>query len=184
MIQKLTLIVATIVVAIFALSSETYAQDTIAESSAQISSAKTLEQSETQTELKKLAMQRVLSRYNSVLVDEVNTFVATSYKYDLNPYLLVSISGLESYFAHLMVDGTYNAYGWRGGWHYFTSWEDGIETISKSLRENYYNQGAATVYDVGRKYAESPTWAIRVERFMGEFEAEEAKIQSALSITL
>lgn len=127
--------------------------------------------------IKKKTMQNILERRNSVLVDHVDSFIQGSMEYDLDPYLLVSISGLESSFAKAMIPGTYNAYGWGSGKIHFESWNDGIMTISRSLRENYYNKGADSVADVGRKYAASKTWSVRVESFMRQFYAEEMRVR-------
>jgi hypothetical protein len=133
-------------------------------------------------EVQKRTIKTILAKYNSDLTDQADSFLQASYKYDLDPYLLVSISGLESGFGRAMIDGTYNAYGWGSGTIYFTSWEDGIEKISAGLRNNYYNRGAKTVADVGRVYAASPTWAVRVEGFMNIFKREEVRQKELLSV--
>lgn len=131
---------------------------------------------------KRVAIQNVLRRYDSDLIVYADAFVESAYRHDLNPYLLVSISGLESYFGRFMVPGTHNGYGWGGGYIEFESWEDGIETISAALRRNYYNKGAETIHDVGRKYAESPTWSVRVSFFISQFEQEEAKVRQIITV--
>src|SRR3990167_3752522 len=82
------------------------------------------------------AIKSVLKKYNSKLEHYSYAFVDASIKYDLDPYLLVSIAGLESYFGRLMIEGTYNGFGWGSGTIYFESWEDSIENISRSLRYN------------------------------------------------
>lgn len=132
--------------------------------------------------IKKITLKRVLGRYNSVLAEKADSFVQVSTKYDIDPYLLPSIAGLESYFAKYMIKGTYNAYGWGGGKIAFNSWDEGIDTIGKTLRERYYDRGAETVSDVGRIYAESPTWAVRVQYFMGQFYTEEARARQVLTL--
>lgn len=154
-----------------------------AESSVAAPSAKLTEINDNSDEtVRKVTIEAVLSRYDSPLLGSASSFVNSANRYQLDPYLLVSISGLESYFGNMMVDGSYNAYGWGGGWIYFESWEDGIETISKGLRENYYDRGAQNLDQVGAMYAESPTWSVRVAGFMRLFEAEEQKIRSAVLI--
>ena len=133
-------------------------------------------------DIKVATIKSVLTKYNSSLVDQSNHFVDAAIKYDLDPYLLVSISGLESYFARFMIPGTYNGFGWGSGTIYFDSWQDSIYTISEKLHTNYYGQGAITVDDVGRKYAESPTWSIRVKYFMSVFKQEENRIKNSYNI--
>ncbi|MFQ5452282.1 MAG: hypothetical protein ACE5DQ_01845 [Candidatus Paceibacterota bacterium] len=187
MVKKLILIVAIAFAALFN-TRAVQAQEDIADDSAKIQSqAEQFPEAGINTQeyqLQRAAMKRVLERYDSQLVDQVDSFLASSYQYDLDPYLLVSISGLESYFARYMVQGSYNAYGWGGGWIYFKNWEDGINTISRALRENYYNKGAASVHDVGRIYAESPTWSVRVQNFMNQFYKEEKVLKESLTVLL
>ncbi len=48
--------------------------------------------------------------------------------------------------------------------------------MAHGLRVNYINKGAKNIYDIGHIYASSPTWAIRVEKFMGEFYNEEQSV--------
>lgn len=127
--------------------------------------------------LKQRVIEKVLTRYNSQLVGEADTFVKYAYEYNIDPYLLISISGLESFFGRHMIPGNYNAWGWGGGYIGLESWDNAIHTISKALRENYYDKGAQNIDDVGRKYAESPTWSVRVQYFMDQFYKEEAKMQ-------
>ena len=128
--------------------------------------------------IKRQAMRNILSRRDSVLVNHVDSFLQGSRTYQLDPYLLVSISGLESSFAKAMIPGTYNAYGWGGGRIAFKNWNDGIMTISCSLRTQYYNKGAQSLSDVGRRYSESATWTVRVNSFMQQFYAEETRVRS------
>ncbi len=67
----------------------------------------------------------------------------------------------------------------------FSSWNEGIETISKGLRENYIDKwGAKDVYQIGKLYAASPTWAERVDRCMQKIDEFAAKDPSSLSISL
>ena len=133
-------------------------------------------------DIKIATVKSVLTKYNSDLTDQSPHFVDAAYKYDLDPYLLVSISGLESYFGRFMIPGTHNGFGWGSGTIYFDNWQDSIYTISQKLRTNYYDKGAVTVDDVGRKYAESKTWSVRVKYFMTVFKQEENKIKNSYNI--
>ena len=58
----------------------------------------------------------------------------------------------------------------------FDSWAEGIDTVGAGLRKGYLNKGALTVEDIGPIYSESPTWAIRVNYFINQFEREEEKM--------
>lgn len=154
----------------------------VKDSSAKLSGISTSEASEKYHLVRRKAMMSVLEKRNSQLVHHVDTFLRASYEYDIDPYLLVSIAGLESSFAKRMIHGTYNAYGWGSGHITFKSWEDGIVTISKALREKYIARGATSVHAIGRIYAASPTWANRVTGFMNTFYREEAKYRSVVAV--
>ena len=126
---------------------------------------------------KKLAIKRVLEKYDSTMVKTADAFINTASTYDLDPYLLPSIAGLESFFGRFTMPGSYNPFGWGRGLIPFKSWEDSIETVGKGIRENYINKGAQTVDEIGIIYCEGNTWAGKVKFFMNEFKAEEEKIQ-------
>lgn len=123
-------------------------------------------------DLRAQALKNVLEKYKSPLADSADEFVSYADKYFIDWRLLSAISGVESTFGHSMIDGSHNAYGWGGGRIYFTSCEDGINKISKSLRENYYERGADTVYKIGPIYAANPHWAARVSVYMDEIDRE------------
>jgi len=120
-----------------------------------------------------------LQKYNSPLKDVTYDFVKNSDAYNLDWKLVAAISGVESTFGKFIPYKSFNAWGWGVYEHnviYFSSWAEGIEKVSKGLRENYIDKwGANNVYQIGRIYAASPTWASRVEYFMqkmSEFEMQ------------
>lgn len=170
------LITGFILLLFFSFTSIAHAVDSVHEPSAMISQGGDTDASR-EALLKKRVISRVLSKYNSTLTDQADVFVDTAIKYDIDPYLVVSISGLESFFGRFMVPGNYNAWGWGGGYIGLESWENAITTISKALHERYYGRGAQTLADVGRIYAESPTWAVRVQFFIDQFYKEESRLQ-------
>ena len=124
--------------------------------------------------------------FNSPLTEEAKHYVYYADLYGIDWKLLPAISGLESTFGHHHIRGTHNAYGWGSGRIYFSSWREGIQVISKSLRERYYDRGATEPYSIGPIYAESPTWAVRVSGFMNQIEQEHIKLssQKAMAISL
>ncbi len=134
-------------------------------------------------------LEAYLKSYNSPLAQNAKTFVATADKYNLDWRFVAAISGVESTFGHQIPYGTYNAWGWGiygDNMYWFASFDEGIEIISKGLREQYINEwGAQDTYQIGRIYAASPTWASRVEYFMQsikEFELKNPAISLSLSI--
>ncbi len=129
--------------------------------------------------VKRRVLTKVLEAHNSPLVGSVDAFMATCTSYSLNCYLLPSITRLESSFGQFTHPGSNNPFGWGGGYILFPSWADAIQTVGKGLRYDYIDRGADTIDAIGRKYAASPTWSIRVERFIAEFERlEEASLQA------
>jgi len=64
---------------------------------------------------KKLAIKRVLEKYDSDMAEVTDSFINTAVTYDLDPYLLPSIAGLESFFGRFTMPGSYNPFGWGRG---------------------------------------------------------------------
>lgn len=134
-------------------------------------------------------LKKYLEQYNSPLAKHAEVFVKEADENDLDWRLLASIAGVESTFAQQLPENSYNAWGWGiygDNIYYFKSYDDGIKTISKGLRENYINKwGAKDVYEIGRIYAASPTWADRVTYFMEEIEEfEKENPAESLSLSL
>ena len=110
-------------------------------------------------------------------------------KYNLDWKLVAAISGVESTFGQQIPYSSYNGWGWGiygDNLIRFSSWTECIETVSKSLREDYADKWKAEdVYQIGRLYASSPTWASRVTYFMNniqEFALSNSKDSLSLSL--
>ncbi len=125
--------------------------------------------------VKRKAMTEVLKRYDAPLLSEVDSFLEACSTYDLDCYLLPSISGVESTFGRFLIPGTFNPFGWGRGLLSFTSYNQTIMTVGKALRERYIDKGADTVDKIGRIYCEGDTWSGKVKFFMAKFEEEEKK---------
>jgi len=121
--------------------------------------------------------------YQSPLAPYADFIVKTADDYSLDWKLVPAIAGVESTFGKFIPYNSFNAYGWNNGDFYFENWQEGIEVVSKNLKENYIDKwGAKTVGEIGAIYAPpSPFWAGRVAYFMGEIEAFEP---SSLQFTL
>lgn len=125
--------------------------------------------------LKRKAMTEVLKRYDAPLLSEVDSFLDACETYNLDCYLLPSISGVESTFGRFLIPGTYNPFGWGQGAIAFTSFNQTIMTVGKALKENYIDKGADTVDKIGRIYCEGDAWSGKVKFFMNKFEEEEKR---------
>lgn len=134
-------------------------------------------------EQKRKVIETVLRKYNSPLADSADSFVTACLKYNLNCYLLPSIAGLESTFGKFIAPGSYNPFGWGGGYIMFNDWNEAIDTVAAGLRTNYIDKGAESIEEVGRIYSESTTWSQRVRIFINEFERAERE-QKQLQLAL
>jgi len=134
-----------------------------------------------------------LKRYNSPLVPHAKTFVEEADKQHISWKWVVSIAGVESYFGQQIPPYSYNGWGYGvygNNVRNFASWDDGITTVSKALRDDYLNKwGATNIYEVGHIYAADPAWANKVTHFITELDAFEKDFETrdsntSLSISL
>jgi hypothetical protein len=98
-------------------------------------------------------------------------FMDAGQTYNLDPRLLVAISGIETNFG-TQDCAAENAWNWE--WHGpcrspFRSLNDGIITVSKFLRRNYLNKGYNTVALIQKKYCPGNAgWASTVTTFRNQ----------------
>lgn len=115
-----------------------------------------------------------LLQYDSPMAPYAKDFVKYADEYNLDWRLVASIAGLESGFGLHIPYKSYNGWGWGvygDNVINFTSWSDGIETISDGLRTAYLKDiEYSDPYIIGPTYAASPTWAQRVTYFMNRME--------------
>ena len=130
-----------------------------------------------------------LEKYDSPLAPYAQDFVASADKYNLDWKLVAAIAGNESTFGKAVPYNSYNAWGWGvygDNVIRFSSWSEGIDTISQGLRVRYMDAwGGQTVYDIGRVYASSPVWADHVTFYMNQIQAHALKdTKNTLSLSL
>ena len=87
--------------------------------------------------IKKLVIKKVLSKYDSLLQNQVDSFIDACVEYQLDCYLLPSITGVESFFAKFIYPQSNNPFGWGKGLIMFENWQSAIKTVAKGLKENY-----------------------------------------------
>lgn len=134
-------------------------------------------------------LREYLESYDSPLAPHAATFIQEADKHDLDWKLVPAITGLESYFGHMIPPYSNNGWGYGvygNNVRYFQSWDEGIEVVTKALKEEYIvNRGARNVYEIGSTYAADPNWANKVVRFMNEIESFESHYKNTtVSISL
>lgn len=123
---------------------------------------------------RKQKLEAFLASYNSPLAGFAQELIDTADKYGLDWRLIPAITGVESTFGRQIPYNSYNAYGWANGAYKFTSWEQSIGIVAKTLKEKYFDRGLDTTAKIGRVYAPpSKTWANKVNYFMEKIDSFE-----------
>ena len=117
-----------------------------------------------------------LIRHGSVLASFSEQFVFVADKYQLDFRLLPAIAMQESNGGKKMPKDSFNPFGY-GIYGVtslnFSSFEEAIEKVGKSLRVDYLNQGLSTPFEIMTKYTPQSVekggpWAINVNQLMYE----------------
>ena len=109
-------------------------------------------------------------------------FADLSLEYGVDPYVAVAIvlleTGCNSGRCSSLVRTCNNVGGMKGSpgcgggsYERFSSIDEGIEAFIKNLSLNYYQRGLTTVELIGKKYAESNTWATKVNKYISKIKA-------------
>ncbi len=118
-----------------------------------------------------LILEKYLEEKNSPLAGEADTFIEVADKYNLDWKFLPAIAGMESNFGQRVLENSYNPFGWGGGYTYFESWEDGIETVGAELYQRVViKYGTPTAESLGPSYCPPNyrNWIAGVNFFMDE----------------
>jgi len=185
--KNITLILIGLFIAVLALTFPQQAHANVAGSSAAMTMPADFGQSGMDDRVQ--ILHDYLERKHSPLAPYALTFVQEADKNNIDWRLVAAISGLESSFGVHIPSNSYNGWGYGvygDNVRRFESWDDGISTVSKALRDDYMTKWkATTVPEIGRLYAASPTWAVRVQYFLNDidaFEKEQARTTLALSL--
>jgi len=116
-------------------------------------------------------IENYLAAYNSPMQSHAEFIVKAADKYGLDWRLTTAIAMKESGLGKAMPKNCNNAWGYgihSAGTLCFDTWEEGIETVSKGLGENYIGKGYVTVEEIMSKYAhpDSTTWADGVSYYL------------------
>lgn len=114
--------------------------------------------------------------YKSTLAQFSSVFIEVADKYSLDFRLLPAIAMQESNGGKKVIKDSYNPFGF--GIYgtkviKFSSWEEGIEKVGKTLRYNYIDQGLKTPKQIMSKYTppsaqKDGAWAKGVALFISE----------------
>ncbi len=118
-----------------------------------------------------LLVTNYLKRYNSPLIPHASFIVKTADKYDMDFRLITAIAQQESNLCKKIPPGSFNCWGWgihSRGTLGFSSFEEGIETVTRGLKKEYIDKGFRTPEEIMSKYTPSSngSWAIGVSEFM------------------
>jgi len=108
---------------------------------------------------------------DSFLTDYTKEFIQTADKNNLDWRLLPAIAGLESGFGKRLAKGSFNPFGWGGGYFCFDSWPAGIDCVGKALGEKPYPR-ELTPEAIGPIYAPpNHHWGGLVQNIMNQIVA-------------
>ena len=136
-----------------------------------------------------VVLKKYLQLRHSPLAPLADVFVAQADLYQLPWDLVAAMTGTESTFGQAVPVNCNNPLGFGifgDQMLCFPSYREAIETVSKSLRQNYLDKwGATDVCSIAKLYASSPTWCEHTTYFMNDIEAFKLKYESqALPISL
>lgn len=118
---------------------------------------------------------------NSTIAGKGNLIASYSLERGVDPYLAVSIMLLETgcnwKCSTLVVEcnnvgGQKGSPNCRGGYRSYPTLDEGIKGFIDNLANNYYAKGLTTPEAMNSKYAESNTWAIKVNNYMSSVRAK------------
>lgn len=113
-----------------------------------------------------------LSDKNSPLTSYAPTFIKIADENNLDWRLLPAISGVESGYGRVQLEGSYNPFGWGGGYLYLDSWEEGIRTVALGIKTNWIDRNLTTPEQIAPFYCppNSNYWATSVTSLMKEID--------------
>lgn len=120
-------------------------------------------------------VRQYLASFNSPLEPYAGGIIEAADKYELDFRLTTAVAQQESNLCRVIPAGSYNCWGWgihSQGTLAFDSFEEGIEEVSKGIKENYIDEGLVTTEEIMGKYTPlSPgSWANGVNKFMSQMQ--------------
>jgi hypothetical protein len=131
-----------------------------------------------QADARPLIVKNYLAKYNSPLEPFHQLIIDISDKYSLDYRLLVAIAQQESNLCKKIPDNSYNCWGfgiYGDKVTRFGSYPEGLETVAKTLKFKYIDQGLDTPEEIMVRYTppsleKGGSWAKGVNQFFSEME--------------
>lgn len=117
------------------------------------------------------------SRFNSPMQGYGKFIIEMAEKYNVDPYLFIAIAQQESNLGKKMPsEDCHNAWGYgihSRGTLCFASWEEGIETVMKGLKNRFIDKGYAEPQDIMKLYTplSQGSWADGVQQFISDMKS-------------
>lgn len=120
-------------------------------------------------------VKQYLDYYNSPLVPYSDEIVKMADKYGIDYRFIPAIAQQESNLCRIIPPESYNCWGWGitsvsslG----FDSYSEGIETVTRGLKDNYIDEGLTTPEAIMTKYTpqSNGSWARGVSEFMSQMQ--------------
>ncbi len=120
-------------------------------------------------------IRQYLLRYKSPMAPYADYIVKTADEFNIDYKLTTAIAQQESNLCKVIPPKTYNCWGWgihSEGTLGFSSFEEGIKTVTMGLSQNYISLGLDTPLKIMSKYTplSNGSWAKGVEEFLSEME--------------
>lgn len=123
--------------------------------------------------------QKLDKNLKSTLTGYGMVFAKYALEYEVDPYLALAIvlheTGCNSGKCSTLTSSCNNIGGMKGSnkcgngpYAKFASLDEGINAFFRNLSKNYYQKGLNTPEKIGKKYAESSTWASRIRFYMNK----------------
>jgi hypothetical protein len=120
-------------------------------------------------------IRQYLYQYNSPLIPFAYQIVESADKHGIDYRLTTAIAQQESNLCKVIPPESYNCWGWgihSRGTLGFTSYGEGVETVTKGIREKYIDEGYKTIEEIMSKYTplSKGSWSNGVLTFMKEMQ--------------
>lgn len=120
-------------------------------------------------------IKQYLLKYKSPLTLYADYIVKTADEFKIDYRLTTAIAQQESNLCKVIPSKTYNCWGWgihSEGTLGFSSYEEGIKTVTMGLSQNYISLGLDSPEKIMSKYTplSNGSWAKGVEEFLSEME--------------